>query len=623
MDTYSRHISVLVCVGIVILGVSQGQYAQAQTRLFEEVTASARVTFNHQSPVDSMNMAMGTGAAWLDFDQDDDLDLYVTQGIGANRLFQNQGNGNFVDVAAQLGVDDASRQGGGVAVADFNNDGWPDLYLANSDGDVLFKNEGGSGFTDITPGSGLETSADARGMGAAWGDYNNDGYLDLYVANHMHLAGLAGQRSDHLYLNNGDETFTDVSSLLGEHKLNGYSFVGTWTDYDNDGDQDLFLINDCEFAQFTPTNLLFRNDGGADPASWQFTDVSEEVGAAQCEAAMGIAVSDYNRDGWLDYYFTNWGRTYLLENQEGQAFSDVTAAAGILFDNTWTWGANFFDYDLDGWQDLYIAAGTLLLTKPSSNDPQPNTLFRNHGSSGTFENLTIGSGLDNIGRSRTSIFGDYDNDGDPDMYLVNCGESGHLYRNENGNSNHYLVVELQGTVSNRDGIGAHVRVRMADGSYQLFETRSGSSLGGGDDRAAYFGMGDQDHIEELIIRWPSGIVQRLTDVTVDQRLKVVEPAEATGRDEENAVPEAVQIDVYPNPVTETAQLEFSVPTAGHVEIGLYNLLGQRVKTLYQNVVQPTTLHRVNVEMDGLVSGSYIYRMQYQGQMVQGMLVRMP
>jgi len=333
---------------------------------------------------------------------------------------------------------------------------------------------------------------------------------------------------DRLFHNNGDGTFTDVSYLLGLENLNGYGFIAAWTDYDKDGDLDIFLINDCPYGPLG--TKLFRNDGGSDPLTWTFTEVSESVGVADCRNGMGIAVGDYDRDSWLDYFYTNITSPLLLHNGGG-TFTDVTAAAGL--DEAYvpetgkkriTWGTIFFDYDLDGFLDLCVAAGTLWID--STTDPQPNLLYHNDGNGITFSDVSSSSGIDDPGKGRTIVMGDYDGDGDPDLFVVNYGESVFLFRNDYANTtgHHWLILDLQGAgppLSNRDGIGAKIKVTTPDGVVQYWETRSGDSLGGGSDLGAYFGLNTKKVVSEIEVTWPGGTVQTLANINPNQRMKIV------------------------------------------------------------------------------------------------------
>ncbi len=513
---------------------------QAQTA-FTDVTAATLGNVPHEIGTFG-GIRIGTGAAWVDYDRDGDLDLYMTNRLGANRLWRNDGGGVFVDVAASLGVADTTHDGAGVAAADFDNDGDLDLYLANGNDDVLFKNQlvetGTAAFINVTSTAFPGITTPQRGTSSSWGDYDRDGYLDLYVTNHQAMPGTGSGTQDRLFHNNGNGTFTEVSHLLlagdangdgFDDNLGGYGFIAGWTDFDRDGDLDIFLINDCPFGPIG--TKFFRNDGGTNPLSWNFMEVSGSIGAADCRNGMGIAVGDYDRDSWIDYFYTNIRSPLLLHN-DGSGFVDVTAAAGLdedVFPGTGnkrvTWGTIFFDYDLDGFLDLCVAAGTL--SASTISDPQPNFLYHNDGNGISFTDVSPGSGFNEAGRGRTVVMGDYDNDGDPDLFLVNYGEKGVLYRNDYANTTgrRWLILNLEGAgapLSNRDGIGAKIRVTTPDGAVQYWETHSGSSLGGGDDLGAYFGLGDSSVISQVEVTWPSGSIQTLTNLASNQRMTIVE-----------------------------------------------------------------------------------------------------
>lgn len=491
---------------------------------FSDESIPAGIVLKHDGDQHPEPNTVGSGAAWLDFNNDGFLDAYITMRLGANRLYQNNGDGTFTEVGAAMGVQDAEGDGGGVAVADFNNDGWEDLYLANCDEDRLFKNINGTHFEDITAAAGFDLSDDSRGVSASWGDYDQDGFLDLYVVHHIPTPEATNADSqDKLYHNNGDETFTDVSHLLmAAGPIDGYGFIGGWTDFDRDNDLDIILINDCLTVNPEPTRV-FRNDGGAHPAmDWKFTEVSLAVGIDDCRNGMGIAIGDYNRDGWMDIYYSSIGECVLFQNKGG-VFTDATAIAKVG-NQAWplySWGTSFFDYDLDGWQDLYVVLGPL--RRPVANDPHRNILYRNNGNGFDFTDVSALMNMDDNSWSRNGVFGDYDNDGFPDVLLVNYGQLVALKRNNTNNGNHYLKVELIGKISNRDGIGSRLKLTTPDGLHQYYETRSGSNLGGGDCLDAHFGLGDHSSVTELEITWPSGIVQRLSDIEADQRITIEEP----------------------------------------------------------------------------------------------------
>lgn len=516
------------CVALALVAAVAS--AAAMQRAFINVTNAKGMTRTHEA---TGMMPIGTGLAWFDADNDGALDLYVTSRVGRNYLWMNDGAGNFTNRSVAFGVDDGSHDGAGVAIGDYDNDGDDDIFLANSDSHVLFRNEldsGAAGFTDVTSSAGLTNWTGARGTTASWGDYDNDGYLDLYVAHHLNMAAadnmdFSVDHADRLYHNEGDGTFTDVTSLLrgvadgdGNDDVEGFGFVAGFTDFDNDGDLDIYLMNDCPFGP--KGNMLWENNGDG-----TFTEVGALVGADICQNAMGLAMGDYNRDGLRDYFFSNMGRATLLENIGGM-FQDSTVAAGL--DETFvpgtgnmrvTWGAVMLDYDLDGWQDIAIAAGTL--GNPGA-DPQPNLLYKNN-QDGTFDNVSGIDWPDDPEATRTMVRGDWDGDGDPDLAWSNYGGPFRLLENTQTTGNHWLIVELEGQgagMSNRNGIGAKLELDSAGGT-QFFEIHSGSSLGGGDHVAAYFGMGS-DAEGDVTIYWPSGFNMVLPVVAADQYLVVNE-----------------------------------------------------------------------------------------------------
>ncbi len=503
----------------------------AQT--FSEPSGNSGINFVHDGLTANDVLSIGTGAAWIDYDNDGDQDIYLTMRYTGNKLFENDGSGSFSEVANAMGADDAGNDGAGVAVADFNNDGWVDMYLANGDEDRLFLNVNGTAFEDWTSYAGFDMTDDSRGTSASWGDFDNDGYLDLYVSHHNLMQGAANSsKQDKLYYNNGDTTFTDVSHLLPLADLLGFGFIGGWTDYDNDGDLDIILVNDC-LSPFIGTKL-FENIGtgpSGDPTvDWMFNEVGvsegiiESPGVGDCRHGMGLAVGDFDRDSYMDIYYSNVGDAVLFCNghSTGGAFRDSSTEAGVngqVFPFDFSWGTFFFDYDLDGWQDLYLIMGSHHY--PSNVEPRYNMLYNNNGDH-TFTDVSTAAMMGDSTRGRTGVFADYDLDGDPDVFLANFGEAGQLKRNDNANGNNYIWIKLEGTVSNRDGIGARLKLTTPDGNIQYFETRSGSSLGGGDQMGAHFGLGTNASITSLEITWPSGIVETINNPPINSHVTYTE-----------------------------------------------------------------------------------------------------
>jgi len=416
-----------------------------------------------------------------------------------------------------MNIEDTAGDGSGVSVCDFDNDGDQDIYVCNVNVDKLYRNDGNT-FTDITAAAGLSTTELSRTTSATWGDYDNDGYLDLYIAHHRPRDFGTGSTQDRFYHNNGDGTFTDVSSLLDITLLESWGFIGGFVDYDNDNDLDIILINDCFFPTPHGETRLFQNNGGTDGVTdWNFTNVAVAAGVHDCSNAMGIAVGDINHNGLQDFANSDIGIINFWKNQ-GSSFSELPGSSGVFGQQPqdFSWGLNLFDHNNDGWLDFFLCSGDL----SPLNDPQPNFLLENNGTTGeTFTNKSITLGLvDSTVATRNSYTGDYDNDGDLDLLVVNY-EGPFMLKQNNNTANNWFKVKLKGEFdnqgvgfSNRDGIGAKVALTTPDGITQTVETRAGSSLGGCEQNIAHFGLGANTSITQLKITWPSGNVQTLSGI---------------------------------------------------------------------------------------------------------------
>ncbi len=475
----------------ILLGPWQSAHAGAGAP-FSDVTASAGISAQHHIRY------LVTGQAWGDYDGDGFPDLYVTDSAGPNTLYRNDGDGTFSVSPYSAAVALLGVESGGAVFGDYNNDGFKDLYVLNRGANTLYRNDGGQGFTDVTASAGVGDGG--QGESATWGDYNSDGHPDLYVVNWYYFEDEESPLSrDTLYRNNGDGTFSDVSSLLDIGRLIGPGFAATFMDYDNDGDQDLYVVIDKRWG-----NLLYRNDGPG-CTGWCFTDVSVATGADRPICGMGISTGDYDNDGDLDFYFSgNWEQV-LLQNQTAQgsaSFVEVSVAAGVT-PSVVGWGSVFFDYDQDGWLDLYLSAALY-----------PNHLFRNRGD-GTFETIVAGSGADHEGFSMGVAQADYDRDGRPDLLVGNHGLGYSLYRNNGGSSNHWMSLRLEGRGSvTRDALGTRVLMILDDGRVLTQEVKSDSSLGAGNDLTLFFGFGAATPVAAMIV-WPDGTVEYQTSLTLD------------------------------------------------------------------------------------------------------------
>lgn len=460
---------------------------------------------------------MTAGQAWGDIDNDGWIDLYVTDPSGANTLYQNNGDGTFrvSALAGQVALPDAYSFG--ATFVDYDNDGWRDLFVANWGADSLFRNEAGERFVEVAQAAGIRDTANSKT--ASWGDYDQDGFLDLYIANwscYPKCGRPMDGDTDRLYHNNGDGTFSDLTRLLGG-SANGAGFVASFTDYDNDGDLDIYLVND-EFVN-PIGNKLWRNDGPG-CQGWCFTQIAKEAGADTRLFGMGLAVGDYDNDGDQDFYFSNVGPMALLNNQGDGTFQNAAEQAGVLASRYIGWGAVFLDYDNDGWRDLYLAAADTT----DHRDIAANPLFHNNAD-GTFSLVDCRNEAADIRMSIGVASADYDRDGWVDLLVGNADEGYRLYRNQSSRleANHWLAFDLVGAGPvNRDAVGARIYVKTGDGNSQMQEVINGASVGAGNELALSFGLG-QAQQAEVTVRWPDGTSQAFENVASGRRYRLLYP----------------------------------------------------------------------------------------------------
>ncbi len=442
----------------------------------------------------------GHGAAFCDYDNDNDLDLYVVMGAGQpNRLFENRGAAGFVDVAVAAGVADAAN-GRAVVWADYDNDGDKDIFVSNYLAPSrLYSNNGDGSFTNIAASAGID--AVARSHSAAWADYDNDGYLDLFVGNY---GIVAVADPNYLYHNNGDSTFTEVAAGAGVADSTRPALACTWVDYDNDNDLDLYIAYDKLAG-----NALYENDGLGN-----FTDVSAASNSNIAFNAMGIAVGDYDHNGYFDMYVTNTLEgNELLHNNGNKTFNHAAASLGVTV-NKIGWGTAFLDYDNDGDEDLYVM--NFSAASPPVN--AGNVLLRNDG--GAFTDVSVGSGAADDDSGFAVTTGDFNNDGYLDMFVNNQNHPSKLYQCVPGAFN-WLKIKTVGTIGNRDGIGAKIRV-VTGGLKQLKDVRSGSSYLSGLSPEVEFGVGTASNIDSVEVTWPSGLRDLYLDVAPNQFLVATE-----------------------------------------------------------------------------------------------------
>jgi hypothetical protein len=486
--------------------------------VFDDDTAEAGLT---TSVGPSQCGGWAAGAAWGDVNGDGFPDLFLPRGNDPAQLWINDEAGHFTEEAAARGVADGSGVGMGAVFADYDNDGDQDLFVADRGPDRLYQNDGTGHFVEVAAAAGVAGTTDD--VSAAWGDYDNDGHLDLYVVSNSPCAPPNMYDPDRLLHNDGDGTFTDRTSLLSPPSTLGAGYQAAWFDYDGDGDQDLYLAND-RWGPAPDPNHLWRNDGMGPQDQWQFTDVSAESRAGYFINSMGIGIGDIDGDLDLDFAISNIGGNYMAQNNGDGTFTNVAATVGVQRPlvqsgiSSVTWGLSFSDLNLDAYEDLFAAAGSIY----DALD-QPNQVFVAAGN-GTFLDLSALSGAGDTGVGRGVAIADYDRDGLPDVFVVNRNGAPILYRNVTITSGHWLGVLLAGTVSNRDGCGARL-VLSAGTRRQLREAFCGSvGLSSGSDAVVHFGLGSAATVDRLTIQWPSGRRQVFKNVTADQILDVTEPA---------------------------------------------------------------------------------------------------
>ena len=529
---------------------------------FIDVTQSSDIHFVHHTGASGqkyMVETMGSGAAFIDYDRDGYQDLFV---VNSNvlpgdtsstrptyKLYRNRGNGTFIDVTEKAGIG-GSGYGMGVAVGDYDNDGWDDIFVTNWGSNILFHNNGNGTFTDVTLKAGF--GGRHWSTSAAFADYDNDGYLDLFVCNYVDFKleenKWCGDRkpgyrsyctpevyegtSSALYHNNRDGTFTDVTRRAGVYNAKGKALGVVWGDYNNDGYIDLLVANDTE------PNLLYRNNGDG-----TFTEVGLQAGVAYGEngkalSGMGVDFGDYDNDGHLDAFITNLDFQYnsffrnngaLPNGKHSGTFESVgmqtrTSPVSLLFSG---FGVGFYDFDNDGWPDIFVANGHVIdnirLYRQDVTYAERKFLFLNKGD-GTFAETAAqcGRALMAPEVSRGAAFGDYDNDGDIDVFVVNNGGRATLLRNDGGNRKNWITIKAVGTRSNRDAIGARLTL-VADGMTQMKDVKNSGSYCSASDLRVHFGLGSATQVSSLEIKWPRGAIQKLSNLRANQFLTVKEP----------------------------------------------------------------------------------------------------
>ncbi|MDT5157465.1 MAG: enediyne biosynthesis protein [Acidobacteriota bacterium] len=550
MPTKMTRLAALVVVQL--LNISSFAAVPPPQVQLTDVTQQAGITFRHVASPEKKYIveSMSGGVGVFDYDNDGLLDIFFVNSLtvdlvksgGKTRsaLYRNNGDGTFTDVTDKAGVGDIGW-GMGAAVGDFDNDGYEDLYVTCLGPNHLLKNNGDGTFKDVTAKAGV---GDPRwSTGAAFVDYDNDGRLDLFVSNYVdfdigHLPefgkgrtcqykgvpvqcgprGLPGA-GDSLYHNNGDGTFTDVSKKAGVSDPGGFYGLGVVCgDFDEDGLTDIYVANDS-----TP-NFLYHNNGDG-----TFKDLGFVSGTAVNEngseqGSMGATVGDYDHDGHLDIFITNFADEYntLYRNGARLSFTDVSYSAKLaeVALPLVGWGTKFFDYDNDGWVDLFVANGHVY---PQLENYRQRKLLHHNNRDGTFTEVAeqTGAPLAEKRVGRGVAFGDIDNDGDVDLVVGDLDGPPQLLRNDGGNANNSVLIKTIGVKANRDGIGARVKIVSGD-LVQVDEVRSGGSYLSQSDLRLHFGLGARTKIDLIEVRWPGGAVDKITGASAGKILTIKE-----------------------------------------------------------------------------------------------------
>ncbi|MGD0201701.1 MAG: CRTAC1 family protein [Bryobacteraceae bacterium] len=541
-----KHFKVLLPLAVIALLAAQQSRPPIR---FEDVTQQSGIQFTHSfgaARLGSLLESTGGGAVWFDYNNDGLLDLYVVTGIPLekgmhpyplkkmpepmphNHLYRNDGNGRFTDVTDQAGVA-ANVFSMGAIAADYDNDGWTDLFVSAYGRVILYHNNGNGTFTDVTEKAGLRVPG--WSIGSVFLDYDRDGCLDLFVGRYVkfdptYRAYYAADNypgpldyepeANMLFHNNCNGTFTDVSASSGIAQFKSRAMGVTAGDFDLDGWPDIYVAND------KTENFLFHNEHNG-----TFKEIALTAGVAYGQSgentsAMGPIFLDFDHDGLVDLWVSDSKYNRLMRNIGNLKFQDVTERAGIsqLAAQYVSWGTGAFDFDNDGWEDIFVAHGGLIHMVPMEH-----SIFRNLGD-WKFEDVSATAGPF-IGKVKTvargAAFADYDNDGRVDAFIVNLGAPAILLRNVTENSNHWIGVKLVGTKSNRDGIGAQVEV-FAGGRHWQRERVGSSGYLSGDDPRLHFGLGAAAKADKIVVTWPrpGGAKTVLENVAADRVVTIEE-----------------------------------------------------------------------------------------------------
>ncbi len=517
---------------------------------------TAQIDFVNQATALGVEMTAGdleygSGISFCDFNSDgwDDISIATSSG-NQSEFYLNEQDGTFT--RQNFTLTDNNVQGRQIIWADYDNDGDKDLFIiSNLNGNHLYNNNGSLVFTDVTAAAGLPTT-NIESWGASFGDINNDGYLDIFISNRDE----SFMQPNLLFLNNQDGTFTDISVSAGIHTTSHLSFCCAFFDYNNDGWQDIYVANDKDFNE----NFLYHNNGDN-----TFTNVAHSAGVDIAIDAMSTTIGDYNNDGWFDIYVTNTpiGGNAFFRNNGDNTFTNVTEVTGTDF-HSFAWGAVFLDADNDMDQDLYVSS-----SMDGSVPVLPSAQFYTNAGNGTFS--TPDTGFVNDDRiSHSNAIGDVDNDGYPEIIVSNSNnENVFIWKNQTPQDNNWLKLNLEGVVSNKDGIGSRIEISV-NGEKQYRYTLCGEGYISQNSNSEFFGLGTNTEVDYVKVTWLSGVIDYIENVDGNQQITIVEGSNPLSISEVETSPKLF----VKNPVSEYLE---GYSSGRIYEIRLYGILGDLVK----------------------------------------------
>lgn len=614
-----------VHISLLVFAVSLSFLLKAEAQVFNDVTSQTGLNFV-TIPGTGTN-----GVAIADINQNGCPDIYfvvkepfrINDQRTWNRLFRNNCNGTFTDITTVSGLRGADPQSNpsymgskfGAAWGDFNNNGYPDIFLSNAGFDHLYLNNGDNTFTNISEEAGIQGKSSQVSTSSVWFDYNNSGFLDLYVSVWESSDSSDPDLRNRLYRNNGDGTFTDVSQESGVAD-GGRTWVSLPIDVNNNGRMDLYVIND-----FGP-NRFYQNKGDG-----TFEEQTADFNLEDRFEGMGVAVADLTRNGYFDIFITNNTEKPFNEEQinalfladETGTYQNISKEAGVDLSG-WGWGTEFIDFNNNGFEDLFITNGYF-------DQRFPNRLFKNRGETESvqFDDVSTESGLADSTEARAVAVFDYDGNGKLDLVISNFQKGPFLVENHSDSGN-WLSIKLEGTISNRQAVGAVAEVSAGGELYRKYV--HGSQFLAQNVLPLHFGLGAADQIDRVKIIWPSGGANELVDIEVNQKINIREQEGVISSITQNPLsvtdrPNRIELTGnYPNPFNGQTVISFKLAEAAQIDISIYTIVGQKIYSSTENFNSAGS-HQYRWQMDGaeLNSGIYLYTLTDQrGYSVTGRMI---